>query len=166
MRNPRFSYRPNCAACCQTDLTLTFVRRQKSGGVLLQGKLLTFDYGLDGEARFAPQRMNGTLRAYQRHRQAEDVLASPGEQDLTAHVDFTTIQQAGEASGLHTEALTSQMTFLTSIARRVWQGGTRFGGWTSRHSRQFQTLTHPEHLGRAFRVLVQSRDVEQNPCKV
>ena len=127
-----------------------------AASVLTQGRLLTIDYGLDGEERFAPQRANGTLRAYHRHRLADDVLANPGEQDLTSHVDFTVIQQAGETAGLKTEALAPQAKFLTGIARRAWQDGGDFGPWTSGQTRQFQTLTHPDHLGRSFRVLIQS----------
>ena len=86
-----------------------------------------------------------------------DVLAHPGEQDLTAHVQFHRDSAAGESAGLKTEMFVSQAQFLTGIAQRVWQEGSDFGPWTGEHTRQFQTLTHPEHLGRAFRVLVQSQ---------
>jgi SAM-dependent MidA family methyltransferase len=77
---------------------------------------------------------------------------------LTAHVDFSTIQQTGEAAGLRTDGLIPQPTFLTRIAERIWKNPVAFGEWTPAHTRQFQTLTHPDQLGRAFRVLVQSRD--------
>ena len=62
--------------------------------VLGSGKLVTIDYGLTTEELLAPERKEGTLRGYRRHRSTGDVLASPGEQDLTAHVDFTTIAEA------------------------------------------------------------------------
>ena len=125
---------------------------------LRHGKLLTLDYGLGAEEFFTPQRANGTLRACHRHRFVDDVLANPGEQDLTAHVNFTAIQRAGEAVGLKTEALVSQAKFLTGIAQRAWAEGSDFGSWTQERTRQFQTLTHPDHLGRPFKVLLQSRD--------
>ena len=124
---------------------------------LKSGKLLTIDYGGRGEELFQPARANGTLRAYHRHRASDDLLAQPGGQDLTAHVNFTAIQTAGENAGLNTEAFASQAQFLTGIAQQVWQDGSDFGPWTSEHTRQFHTLTHPEHLGRAFRTLIQSR---------
>jgi len=124
---------------------------------LPHGKLLTFDYGLESEEFFTPQRANGTLRAYHRHRVSDDLLARAGEQDLTAHVNFTTIKRAGESAGLRTETDTSQSSFLTDIVQRAWREDSGFGSWTPEHTRQFQTLTHPDHLGRAFRVLVQSR---------
>jgi SAM-dependent MidA family methyltransferase len=117
---------------------------------LARGKLITFDYGFEADEFLAPQRAAGTLRAYHRHHLSEDALARPGEQDITAHVNFTEIENAGEAAGLRTEMLTAQSRFLTEIAEKV-------SHWSAERVRQFQTLTHPEHLGRAFKVLIQSR---------
>lgn len=121
------------------------------------GTLMTIDYGLQSEEFFAPERPKGTLRAYRKHHIGGDLLAEPGEQDLTSHVNFTTIRRAGESQGLITDALLTQSQFLTQIASRTWGGESSFGEWTAERRRQFQTLTHPEHLGRPFRVLIQSR---------
>ena len=121
------------------------------------GKLLTFDYGLRAEEFFMPERKAGTVRGYHHHQSGNDVLAHPGDQDITAHVNFTAIQAAGESAGLSTDAFVSQAQFLTGIAARIWKNEDSFGEWTPERTRQFQTLTHPEHLGRSFRVLVQSR---------
>ena len=124
---------------------------------LRRGKLLTIDYGLTAEEFLVPERKEGTLRAYRRHRPSPDLLACPGEQDLTAHVNFTAIQAAGEATGLRTETFLTQAQFLTGIAARAWQDKGLFSEWTAERTRQFQTLVHPEHFGRSFRVLVQER---------
>ncbi len=123
---------------------------------LARGKLMAVDYGLTADELFSPARPRGTLRAYFRHHAVEDVLANPGEQDLTAHVNFSAIQKAGEDAGLKTEFFGSQAKFLTEILAAATQGDA-LGKWDGKQARQFQTLTHPEHLGRAFRVLVQSR---------
>ena len=125
--------------------------------LLDHGRLLTLDYGLTAEEFFAPNRATGTLRSYRQHRVSDDVLANAGAQDITAHVNFTAIQLVGEAAGLKTEAIVTQSQFLTGIAQRAWPAESGFGVWTKDHTRQFQTLTHPEHLGRAFRALIQSR---------
>ena len=130
---------------------------QQAAFVLDFGKLLTIDYGLTEQEFFAPHRTEGTLRAYHKHRPSNDLLAQPGEQDLTAHLNFPALQQAGEAAGLKTEELVSQTQFLTSIASRLWSKAKPTVAWTAGQKRQFQTLTHPDHLGRAFRVLVQAR---------
>jgi len=122
--------------------------------VLRHGRLMTIDYGLRAEQFLMPERSSGTLRSYRRHAVGNDLLSAPGEQDLTAHVNFSQLIRAGERAGLRTEALTSQPEFLANLAQRMWCNSNPP---TSAQIRQFQTLTHPEHLGRAFKVLVQSR---------
>jgi SAM-dependent MidA family methyltransferase len=117
--------------------------------------LLTIDYSLSLEELLSPSRTEGTLRSYRQHRVLGDVLECPGEQDITAHVDFEALSIRGELEGLKTEALISQSSFLTGAARLLMQE-TR-DGWGSRETRQFQTLTHPDFLGRSFQVLVQSK---------
>ena len=121
------------------------------------GRLVAVDYGLIADELLVPERKAGTLRSYYRHHPVSDVLANPGLQDITAHVNFTAIQSAGESAGFKTEALLTQAQFLTRIAAKAWKDERSFGNWTPERIRQFQTLTHPEHLGRAFRVLVQER---------
>jgi SAM-dependent MidA family methyltransferase len=123
---------------------------------LNRGKLMTVDYGLADDEMFLPSRKNGTLRAFFQHRFADDVLANPGEQDLTAHINFSAIQRAGEEAGLKTDSFSTQSKFLTRIMEKTLKDKA-FGEWPPARGRQFQTLTHPEHLGRAFQVLVQSR---------
>ena len=130
---------------------------QRAAQSLKAGRLVTIDYGLTAEEFLSPDRCQGTLRAYHRHHTSFDPLADPGEQDLTAHVNFSQVQSAGESAGLRTEGLISQPQFLTQIARRAWARASEFGEWSRARNRQFQTLTHPEHLGHAFRVLVQAR---------
>src|SRR4029434_9627297 len=121
------------------------------------GKILTIDYGLTADEVLRPERSGGTLRAYRHHHAQGDVLTDPGEQDLTAHVNFTALQRIGEAAGWRTEGLLSQAKFLTQIAQHTWDGSSNFGPWTPGRRRQFQTLTHPDHLGRSFKVMIQAR---------
>jgi SAM-dependent MidA family methyltransferase len=127
-----------------------------AAGKLAGGKLVTIDYGFTNDEWFSPARMNGTLRAYFKHHFSDDFLASVGEQDLTAHVNFSAIQKTGEEAGLKTESFQTQPRFLTRILEKA-RHEKSFGDWNASRTRQFQTLTHPEHLGRPFRVLVQSR---------
>jgi SAM-dependent MidA family methyltransferase len=139
---------------------------REAAGALARGKLLAIDYGLTADEMFSPTRTRGTLRAYFRHHVTDDLLVNPGEQDLTAHVNFSAIQNAGEHAGLTTEFFGSQAKFLVDILATAEKNKTfgelvaskrSEGGWNAKQTRQFQTLTHPEHLGRAFRVLIQSR---------
>jgi SAM-dependent MidA family methyltransferase len=119
--------------------------------------LVAIDYGFTREELLSPERLNGTLRAYRDHRLASNVLASPGEQDLTAHVNFSALQERGEAAGLQTEVFTTQSRFLSGILSRALASSRDLPHWTAAEMRQFQTLANPEHLGQSFRVLVQSR---------
>jgi SAM-dependent MidA family methyltransferase len=128
-----------------------------AAGILKIGKLLTIDYGCAAEELIIPERGDGTLRGYANHRVVEDLLTNPGETDITAHVNFSAIQQTGESVGLKTEAFISQEKFLTDIAAQTWKNPESFAAWTPARLRQFQTLTHPEHLGPPFRVLIQNR---------
>jgi len=121
---------------------------------LRQGKLMAIDYGFTEEELFAPERTNGTVRGYHRHHATSDVLADPGEQDLTAHVNFPAMQYIGASEGLETERLCRQSLFLMNIFQDEVKQQLRMD---EKFSRQLQSLIHPEHLGRAFRALVQAR---------
>jgi len=125
--------------------------------VLSEGILLSLDYGYGADEAVRPERTGGTARAYAAHHVSAAVLDQPGLQDLTAHVDFGALGAAGEAAGLTTVAFVSQAEFLTRVLERLQATATPFPAWTLARRRQFQTLTHPQHLGRAFRVLVQRR---------
>jgi SAM-dependent MidA family methyltransferase len=129
---------------------------REAAGVLERGKLMAIDYGYADDEMFSPARARGTLRAYIRHLVTHDLLTSPGERDLTAHVNFSAIRKAGEDAGLITEYFNSQTRFLVEILATAAKNNS-FGEWNAKQTRQFQTLTHPEHLGRAFNVLVQTR---------
>jgi SAM-dependent MidA family methyltransferase len=120
-----------------------------------RGWLLTMDYGLKVEELFSPSRVQGTLRSYRQHRLVQDVLADPGDQDITAQVNFTSLQATGAEEGLQTLDYTSQEKFLTRAASILWRES--HDPWDVKSTQQFQTLTHPVHLGRTFQVIIQSR---------
>jgi SAM-dependent MidA family methyltransferase len=116
---------------------------------------MTIDYGFDRVAALDPTRPQGTLRAYRQQRMVLDPLADPGEQDLTAHVDFAALREVGEASGLRTETLVTQGRFLTGVMEQVVRSHAPGFDWSRAARSQIQTLTHPEHLGDRFKVLIQ-----------
>lgn len=124
---------------------------------LCEGRLVALDYGLEADEFLDPTRAAGTLRGYRNHAYADDVLDHPGEQDLTAHVNWTAIRAAGEAAGLQTETITSQSRFLTTILRDWSVADPAAANLSPRQIRQFQTLTHPQHFGTRFQALVQKR---------
>lgn len=118
---------------------------------LSHGRLLWIDYGFARPDYYQPARTSGTLRTFQRHRAGEDPLDSPGERDITAHVDFTAVAEAAESLGATAAAFEDQGSWLTRLAMPWLQ--ERGGELSPAEIRQFQTLVHPAHLGMKFHVL-------------
>ena len=114
---------------------------REAAGVLARGKLLAIDYGFTADEMFSPARTSGTLRAYFRHHVTDDLLANPGEQDLTAHVNFSAIQKAGEDAGLKTQFFGSQTKFLVDILAMA-EKDKSFGEWNDEADAPVSN-THP-----------------------
>jgi SAM-dependent MidA family methyltransferase len=79
---------------------------------LARGAVFLVDYGFPEAEYYHPQRSGGTLMCHQAHRADADPLASPGDKDITAHVDFSGIALAGQDAGLAVLGYTSQARFL------------------------------------------------------
>ena len=122
---------------------------------LTVGKLVALDYGHGPNDWPAANQPDGTVRGYRGQKLVDEVLADPGEQDLTAHANFGLAKREGESAGLQTEQFTSQERFLNGTFAEMLKTAPALG--QAIDVRQLQTLTHPAHMGRPFRVLVQSR---------
>lgn len=131
------------------------------GRRLERGYLLTIDYGHRATELFDEHHMRGTLLAYHDHRATENYYAFPGEQDLTAHVNFTALETWGKRSGLETCGLTSQTAFLLALGQRNEFADLHDEGQTEvervRGRLQLKTLIHPEGMGERFQVLIQRK---------
>ncbi|MCK7581916.1 MAG: SAM-dependent methyltransferase [Chromatiales bacterium] len=82
------------------------------GEILDQGILLLVDYGFPARELYHPQRSGGTLMCHYRHHAHDDPLYLPGLNDITAHVDFTAVAEAGADRTLDLYGYTSQAQFL------------------------------------------------------
>lgn len=131
---------------------------------LQEGYLWTADYGFTQEEFLRPERQEGTLRGYSRHRASRSVLEAPGSQDITAHINFTHLITTGERCGLSTQGFLQQGAYLKTILEKIQRSPADFPLWTPMRYRQLTSLMHPEHLGRAFRILVQARRHEARLC--
>jgi SAM-dependent MidA family methyltransferase len=80
--------------------------------VLRRGYLLIIDYGEKARALYTPDRTRGTLLCYYRHQANERPVAHPGEQDITAHVNFSALIDEGRRHGLHLNTYTTQRAWL------------------------------------------------------
>ncbi|MCP3870669.1 MAG: SAM-dependent methyltransferase [Gammaproteobacteria bacterium] len=132
---------------------------------LQAGLILLIDYGYSRAEYYHPQRNRGTLMCHYRHRAHSDPLFYPGLQDITAHVDFTAVAQAGTRSDLHVCGYTTQAYFLLGcgldqIVARSDPENVRA------HMELVQgvkRLTLPSEMGERFKVLGLSRGVSDTP---
>ena len=126
--------------------------------VLGRGMALTIDYGHTAQDRYGPERSRGTLICYWKQLTSEDPLTRVGQQDMTAHVDFTTLVAVGEKAGLHLTGFTNQMSFLMSLGveqalERLEPGSKEF--------QEIVQLMRPDGMGRTFKILVQHKGLPE-----
>ena len=117
------------------------------------GLFLAFDYGKswDELATATPQ---GTARSYRRHTQGNDLLAHPGDQDLTCHVCWDWIREALVAQGFRSPAVESQEAFFVRHAGDFLAAFTAAeAGRLSRDKLSLLQLIHPSNMGQKFQVL-------------
>ena len=130
---------------------------------LRRGFILLLDYGHDARELYSASHATGTLTTFSAHSmsgpdrtQAVDRpawLERPGEQDITAHVDFTSVRAAAEAAGLTTIGLLDQTYFLLGIVSAL--GPDDLAG----AERALTTLVMPGGLGSTHKVLILGKDV-------
>jgi SAM-dependent MidA family methyltransferase len=87
---------------------------EQAGAALSKGFLLTIDYGYSAREYYSEERTKGTLLCYHRHQFNEDPFSNIGEQDITAHVNFSSLKKWGKEFGLRTIGYCPQGTFLIS----------------------------------------------------
>ncbi len=120
---------------------------------LARGRLVVFDYGHRARSLFHPlARAAGTLAAHRGGRRGGDPLDRPGEQDLTAHVDWDELVSAGEAEGLESDGPIRQGRFLSEA------GIFDFVRDEAEKWRAYR-LVDPAGMGDEISVLVQSREM-------
>lgn len=116
---------------------------------MVRGYVLAVDYGFSREEYYRPERTDGTLSAYANHRRERDPLARPGEMDLTAHVDFTSLAEEAEDAGFGIVGFTDQHHFMVGLGKSHFKEGSM----APKEISAFKTLMHPDFMGRSFKML-------------
>ena len=129
-----------------------------------RGLIITFDYGLPGKKLFSSRiRRFGTAAAYSQQRVSRDLLANPGGQDLTAHINFTDLQRTGERERFTTLFFDVQAKFLLTldaIEHELLAPTEVIESLEARERREeAKRLILPDGIGEEIRVLVQARGV-------
>ena len=130
---------------------------ERSARRLERGFVLSIDYGYTRResARF-PQ---GTLMSYRRHTALEDVLAEPGERDITAHVCFTALEEHGRAHGLEPLRLETLASALLAAGETdQFAAALQASSEKEEARRRLQLKTLLFGMGEAFRVLLQRKE--------
>jgi SAM-dependent MidA family methyltransferase len=125
---------------------------------LTRGWIVTIDYGYERNEYFAPHHSDGTLQCYHQHVKSANPYANIGEQDITAHVEFTSLMEHGKKHGLETVLFTDQSHYLLQIGEsEIAEIVERTAGQPSKERAAIHQLIHPELMGRTFKVLVQKK---------
>jgi SAM-dependent MidA family methyltransferase len=123
-----------------------------------RGFVLTIDYGHTAQDLYRSDRKHGTFLCYFRQSIREDPFRRVGEQDMTAHVDFSSLVETGEGHKLQTTGFTNQMSFLMGL------GVEQMIAELEQDSPQFKAAIHllrPNGMGTTFKVLVQHKGIQQ-----
>jgi SAM-dependent MidA family methyltransferase len=127
---------------------------------LKKGYVMTIDYGYHSEELYKPCRNRGTLLCYHQHQINDQPFHYVGEQDITAHVNFSALCHWGHQNGLICCGLTSQAQFLLALGFKEYLRNTAdLTGNVAQLAMQEVMLTHTllVDMGSKFKVLIQQK---------
>ena len=128
--------------------------------ILRKGFILTIDYGYLASELYSPERMKGTFKCLHKHTTNENPYVNIGEQDITAHVDFSNLIRAGETFGLKKVKYTTQGQFLIDwgildIMMR------EPGKLEDNKNMAIKNLFLPGSMGNSFKILLQKKNIDE-----
>jgi SAM-dependent MidA family methyltransferase len=133
---------------------------------LKRGYVITIDYGYQAKELYSLERKRGTLTTFYKHAQIDKPYIHIGQQDMTSHVDFTSLVDLGREFGLTPIALLSQGRFLANLGvRRMIAKLPSMGvdqGTRDANRMGILELARPDGLG-DFKVIVQCKDAPKGP---
>ena len=130
-------------------------------GILSQGAVFLIDYGYAREEYYQPARVMGTLRCHYQHRAHQNPFFYPGLQDITAHVDFTAVAEAGFESGFKVAGYTTQANFLMGSGLLEMSAPPEAEITEQlKLAQQIKTLTLPNEMGESFKVIALTKQCD------
>lgn len=142
---------------------------RKAAALFKRGFVLTIDYGVPARELYSPERKGGSLHCHFRHTLNDNPFANMGEQDMTAHVDFTALALASKEAGLGITGFTTQKNFLLGLGileelREPASLGADGVGEVN-FNRAIGALIAPGGMGDIFKVLIGHKGVEKPRIK-
>ncbi len=136
---------------------------KEAGAILEKGFVISIDYGLPARELYSPERQ-GTLLCHYRHTINDDPYRSLGFQDITAHVDFTSVVSSGVEGALNLTGFTNQSHFLMGLGiaeeLKEAKGESAECLEAITHNQSIKELIMPGGGGENFKVLVQHKGIE------
>jgi SAM-dependent MidA family methyltransferase len=152
----------------RAEINLAATAWLKSAAAALgRGFVMTIDYGFAAAELYAPHRKNGSLLCYYRHTIEENPYLRVGQQDITSHVDFTTLVDTGKEAGLETVWFGEQYRFLMGAGimeeMMLLEKSAMSESERLKNRLGLKKLMLPDGgMGDTFKVLIQSKGVD-NP---
>jgi SAM-dependent MidA family methyltransferase len=145
----------------QTEIQLVargFVRSLAQS--MARGVILLVDYGFPAHEYYHTQRSEGTLMCHYRHRAHADPFFLPGLQDITSHIDFSAVAQAGAEAGLELLGYTGQAQFLINcgITDILLRTAPENAAAYAPQAAAAQQLLSPSEMGELFKVIAFGKD--------
>jgi SAM-dependent MidA family methyltransferase len=162
----RYGVRPQAAERVEVCLQAA-PHVEDISAAMRHGFAVLIDYGYTRAEQVAGRHLD-TLACYRNHAMSADPYAAPGEQDITAHVNFTALEAAGERAGLATLGLVTQSQFLLGIGEET-QFADAFEGCSlpqeqAKVALQLKHLVTPAGMGETFHVLVLGKGLRAKPA--
>jgi len=158
----RYGVHPEPGERVELQLTAPRYMSELAAGIT-QGFIIAIDYGYTRQEQLAG-RHRGTLTAYRQHSVSTNPYEAPGEQDITAHVNFTALTAAAELQGMYVHPLLTQSQFLLGIGENNQFADAfeecRLLQERAKVALQLKHLVTPAGMGETFHVLVASKGVE------
>ena len=139
---------------------------KSAAAALGRGFVMTIDYGFSAAELYAPHRKNGSLLCYYRHTIEENPYLRVGQQDITSHVDFTTLITVGEQEGLETVWFGEQYRFLMGAGimeeMMLLEKSATTESERMKNRLGLKKLMLPDGgMGDTFKVLIQSKGLDK-----
>lgn len=153
--------------CYRTEVNLRIrYWLDEAAAALAEGFILTIDYGYTSREYYSEERSKGTLLCYHKHQFNENFFQHVGKQDITAHVNFSSVKIWGEERGLKTLGYCPQGTFLAAsgideIITELYAGSQDYMSEVSK----IKTLILPQGMGETHSFMVQYKGKGMPPLR-
>ncbi|MCX9085597.1 MAG: SAM-dependent methyltransferase [Candidatus Methanoperedens sp.] len=150
----------------RTEINLDAIKWiHEIGSTLKKGFVITIDYGYPSDELYQEYRNRGTLMCYYKHSVNETPFEHIGEQDMTTHVNFSSLDRWGQRSGLQMCGFTDQVHFLIGLGIDEYLQDLQKKDPANYYKKMLPVKTLMMEMGETFKILIQKKGVENFELK-